>query len=169
MWRRSQLRELHRRCGKRKAKDHRDRERCKKVVHIVQTVDRRTNLCFLIFVLGGLVALPLIFTQLVLELRSGTSRQSQASGMDVPQFEGGEHFRDLKTWGWLVGLLVAVWLLGFMVAVPLFVFVFSIIHGARWYISVFLSAMAFGLLYGIFDVVVHVSWPEPFVLRWLGN
>lgn len=123
----------------------------------------------LVFVLGGLVALPLIVTQLVLELRAEASKPSRTSGMDVPRFEGGERFRDLKTWGWLVGLLIAVWLIGFMVAVPLFVFVFSIIYGARWYVSIFLSAMAFGLLYGIFDVVVHVSWPEPFVLRWLGS
>ena len=123
----------------------------------------------LVMFIGTIIALPLIITQLVLELRSGTLRHSPTSGMDVPQFEGGERFRDLKTWGWLVGLLVAVWLIGFMVAVPLFVFVFSIIHGARWYVSVFLSAMAFGLLYGIFDVVVHVSWPEPFVLRWLAS
>jgi len=123
----------------------------------------------LIFVLGGMVALPLIITQLVLELRSGAGKHSRDSGMDVPRFEGGERFRDLKTWAWLVGLLAAVWLIGFMVAVPLFVFAFSIIYGARWYVSVFLSAMALGLLYGIFDVVVHVSWPEPYVLRWLGN
>ena len=123
----------------------------------------------LIFVLGGMVALPLIIAQLVLELRAGTSKAGRDSGMDVPRFEGGERFRDLETWGWLLGLLVAVWLIGFMVAVPLFVFAFSIVHGARWYVSVFLAAMAFGLLYGIFDVVVHVSWPEPFVLKLLAS
>ena len=123
----------------------------------------------LILVLGGMVALPLVITQLFLELRPGTSKLSQASGMDVPLFKGGERFRDLKTWGWLVGLLIAVWLIGFMVAVPLFVFVFSIIYGARWTVSTFLAALAFGLLYGIFDVVVHVSWPEPFVYRLMGS
>lgn len=121
----------------------------------------------LIFVLGGGVALPLIIVQLFLELRPATAKLSQGSGMDVPLFEGGKRSRDLKTWGWLIGLLGATWLIGFMLAVPIFVFSFSILYGARWYISVFLAALAFGLLYGIFDIVVHVSWPEPFILRFL--
>ena len=134
---------------------------------IISARDWPLRASILIFVLGGGVALPLIIVQLFLELQPATAKDNQGSGMDVPLFEGGERLRDLKTWGWLIGLLVAIWLIGFMVAVPFFVFAFSILYGARWYVSVFLAALAFGLLYGIFDIVVHVSWPEPFILRLL--
>ncbi len=134
---------------------------------IISARDWPLRASILIFVLGGGVALPLIIVQLFLELQPATAKDNQGSGMDVPLFEGGERLRDLKTWGWLIGLLVAIWLIGFMVAVPFFVFTFSILYGARWYVSVFLAALAFGLLYGIFDIVVHVSWPEPFILRLL--
>jgi hypothetical protein len=120
----------------------------------------------LIFVLGGGVALPLIIIMLYMELRPEEGNES--SGMDVPLFKGGEPFRDLKTWGWLFGLLIGTWLLGFMAAVPIFTFVFSFIYGARWYTSIFLAAGTLGLLYGLFDLVVNVSWPEPFLLSLLG-
>jgi hypothetical protein len=123
----------------------------------------------LIFVLGGGVALPLILIQLYLDLRLKPSGGEEGSGMDVPVFEGGSRIRDLKTWGWLFGLLLGSWFIGFMAAVPLFVFVFSIVYGARWYVSVFLSALAWILLYGLFDMVVNVSWPEPFILQLLGR
>jgi hypothetical protein len=134
---------------------------------IISARDWPLRASILIFVLGGGVALPLIIVQLFLELQPATAKDNQGSGMDVPLFEGGERLRDLKTWGWLIGLLVAIWLIGFMVAVPFFVFAFSILYGARWHVSVFLAALAFGLLYGIFAIVVHVSWPEPFILRLL--
>lgn len=120
----------------------------------------------LIFVLGGGVALPLIIITLYMELRPEGGNTS--SGMDVPLFEGGERFRDLKTWGWLFGLLIGTLLIGFMAAVPVFVFVFSFIYGARWYTSIFLAVGTLGVLYGLFDFVVNVSWPEPFLLSLLG-
>lgn len=124
----------------------------------------------MVFVLGGGVALPIVILQLYLELKAGnTGLGNASSGMDVPLFQEGERTRDIKTWCWLFGLLFGTWFIGFRLALPLFAFVFSKLHGARWYVSLLLGALAFVLLYSLFDMVINVSWPKPFLFTFLGE
>jgi hypothetical protein len=102
-------------------------------------------------------------------LRAEPAEDYEGSGMDVPLFSEGAMSRDLLAWGWLLGLLLSIWLFGFMVSVPVFTFLFSKLYGARWYISLLLAALAFGMLYGLFGMVIQVPWPEPLVLRLFGS
>lgn len=118
----------------------------------------------LIYFICG-ICLVLLFIELYQEIQGAvTTEKAGGSGMDVPLFKGGEISRDVLAWAWLIGLLLAIWFIGFKIAVPLFVFLFSKIHGARWYLSLFLAFISFGMLYGLFDMVIHVPWPEPLIL-----
>jgi hypothetical protein len=117
----------------------------------------------LIYFICG-ICLLLVIVELYREMRARPSEETGGSGMDVPLFAGGEASRDLLAWGWLLGLLLGIWLIGFVVAVPLFTLLFSKVHGARWRVSLFLAALAFGTLYGLFGMVINVPWPEPFIL-----
>lgn len=122
----------------------------------------------LIYFLCG-ICLLLALVELYAQLFSGAAENNEGSGMDTPLMEGGDISRDLLIWGWLLGLLLAIWLFGFMVSIPLFTFLFSFIHGARWHLALILAACAFGMLYGLFDMVISVPWPEPFILRIMGS
>ena len=122
----------------------------------------------LIYFICG-ICLILVMVELYRELRPRVSENNEGSGMDVPLFSEGAMSRDLLAWAWLLGLLLAVWLVGFMVSIPLFAFLFSKIYGARWWISILLAVTAFAMLYGLFGMVIHVPWPEPFIVRLMGS
>ena len=73
--------------------------------------------------------------------------------------------RTLVFWGWLLGLFLGIWLVGFSVAMTLFAFLYSQLHGGRWYWSLFIAFLCFAITYGLFELVIHSPWPEPFLLQ----
>lgn len=76
--------------------------------------------------------------------------------------------RTAATFGWLLGYFVAIWLLGFSIGVPLCTFI-QLKFGSRekWLLTLILTAISWGLLYGIFDHVLHVPFPTGQLFLWL--
>jgi hypothetical protein len=70
---------------------------------------------------------------------------------------------------WLVGIVAGTWLLGQLIAMPLFVFLYlKVGSNEGWFLSLFLTACAIAFLYGVFDQVIHASWYEGELFRFLG-
>ena len=70
---------------------------------------------------------------------------------------------------WILGILVGTWLLGQPVALPLFVFLYlKMGSGEGWLVSIGLTLAIIVFLLGVFDQVIHVSWYEGELFRWLG-
>lgn len=77
--------------------------------------------------------------------------------------------RTLIICSWIVGVVLATWLLGQPIALPLFVFLYlKVGSGEGWLISLGLTLAVVIFLLGVFDQVIHVSWYEGELLRWLG-
>ena len=61
--------------------------------------------------------------------------------------------------------VLGIWLIGFSVSMTIFAFLYSHLHGGRWYLSLFIAFLCFVVTYGLFEMVIHAPWPEPFLLE----
>jgi len=110
----------------------------------------------------GSIGVVLGLVQLVFDykgLRQRADAQRPTFDVEALQHEG--RWGSLEIWGWLLGLFAAIHLIGFLAALPLFVFLYAKVYGARWTTAVILAAATLGFLYGVFEQVLHVPWPEP--------
>jgi len=70
--------------------------------------------------------------------------------------------------GWIVGIVAATWLVGQPIALPLFVFLYLKVGAHEsWMVSLGLTLAVTVFLIGVFDNVIHVSWYDGELLRWL--
>jgi hypothetical protein len=70
---------------------------------------------------------------------------------------------------WILGILAGTWLLGQPIALPLFVFLYlKVGSGEGWFVSIAVTLAIIVFLIGLFDSVIHVSWYEGELFRWLG-
>ena len=77
--------------------------------------------------------------------------------------------RVITIFSWMVGFVLLVYLLGFPVTVPLFVF-FYLKSQSRvgWTQSILLTAITWGIFYGLFQRLVRIQFEAGFVQSWLG-
>lgn len=119
----------------------------------------------IIYLLGG-IGVVLALTQLAKDYRA---IHAEGNGIVRPTFEVAaiEHagkWGSLEIWAWLWGLYLAIHLIGFPIALPLFVFAYVKFYGGGWLTAIALTALTWGFLYGIYDYLLNVPWPKP----WLG-
>jgi hypothetical protein len=70
---------------------------------------------------------------------------------------------------WILGFFAAIVLLGFPIAVPLFVFLYLKLPGKEsWLFSAIFTAAAWLFFYGLFDRLLHLPFPDGWLLTWLG-
>jgi TctA family transporter len=119
---------------------------------------------FVIASAGGLLAALQITVEAVQRIRA------RAEGIEIPmQYPTRERsHRELQAAGWLVGLSVGIWLLGFHVAFVLFPILFIQVYGKQWKTGIICGVAALAALLGIFDTLIHIVWPEPYLLTLLG-
>jgi putative tricarboxylic transport membrane protein len=71
--------------------------------------------------------------------------------------------------GWIIAFLAAIVLFGFGIAVPLFVFVYLKVQGkAGWIFSAVFTAAVWGFFYGLFDLLLHLPFPDGWIQSSLG-
>ncbi|MFQ5850316.1 MAG: hypothetical protein ACE5JU_06965 [Candidatus Binatia bacterium] len=116
----------------------------------------------IILVLGG-GAFILALVQLASDLRLSHRRTPEAGGIsfDAPVIQSQYRWGNIEIWAWLLGFYGGILLIGFLIAVPVFVFAYAKTYGARWVIALSLAVFAWGFIYGIFEYILHVPWPEP--------
>jgi hypothetical protein len=114
----------------------------------------------------GSIGIVLTALQLVLDfkaLRKEGSTQKRPT-FEVQALEHQGRWGSLEIWAWLWALFFAIHLIGMPIALPLFVFLYAKLYGGSWILSLTLAAGTWGFLYGVFEQVLHVPWPKP----WLG-
>lgn len=118
----------------------------------------------IIFLLGA-VGVVLAAVQLVKDYRAA---HAEGVGIVRPTFEVAaiEHegkWGSLEIWAWLWGLYFAIHLIGFPVALPLFVFLYVKFYGGGWPSAIVLTVLTWSFLYGIYDYLLNVPWPKPWL------
>ncbi|MCZ6638321.1 MAG: hypothetical protein O7C66_09030 [Alphaproteobacteria bacterium] len=141
---------------------------------------------FVIFVLGGAVAIAsqwelrasiiilllgslgvlMATAQLAIDIfpRGRAAAAPARPTMELPIIEDKDPKAALRgtfeIWGWLLGLLAFIRIVGLDLALPIFVLVYVRFYGGSWRLSAFLSVMIAAFIFGIYDQIMHVYWPE---------
>ena len=91
---------------------------------------------------------------------------------ELPAFEDADpratFWGSVEIWAWLIGLVVAIPIIGLPLALPLFVVVYGKAYGAGWRISIFLGLLIAGFIFGVYEQIMHVYWPDSVLGAWLG-
>ena len=70
--------------------------------------------------------------------------------------------RTAKALGTTIGLVTAIWLIGFQIAVPTYVWLYlRVFGGVRWWVATLWAIVFIVLIYGFFDLVIHIAWIDP--------
>ena len=119
----------------------------------------------IIILVLGTIGLALIFVQFVSDIKNAVSGNSSVTlTMEAPAAETDSRWGNLEIWSWILGFFAAIHIVGFLAAVPLFVFSYTKAYGGGWLLSAALGAMSWGFVYVLFDVLLHVPWPEPLIV-----
>lgn len=112
----------------------------------------------------GVMGLALTALQLVLDVRRSMAEATQDQlSLEVPMSETMSRWSYFEIWGWIVGFFLAIHVIGFPVSTFLFVLAYVKVYGGRWLTAVGLAVLSWGFLYGIFDRILHVPWPESLI------
>ncbi|MBI1893692.1 MAG: tripartite tricarboxylate transporter TctB family protein [Candidatus Rokubacteria bacterium] len=77
--------------------------------------------------------------------------------------------RTAAIFAWIAGFILLVLLLGFPLAVPVFVFAYLALQGgADWWLTLTLTAVAWGFFHGLFERLLHLPFEAGWVQTWLG-
>ena len=75
----------------------------------------------------------------------------------------------IKTAGWIIAFACGIWLLGFLVSIPLFVFLYLAYEAqARKLVGLVIAGLTFLFVWGMFDWLMHLAWPEAALFTLLG-
>jgi len=118
----------------------------------------------IILLLGG-VGVILTGIQLAMDFKAMRTEGSKVTRptFEVQAIEHQGRWGSLEIWAWLWGLFFAIHLIGFPIALPLFVFLYVKLYGGAWLTTIILTAVTWGFLYGIYDYLLSVPWPKPWV------
>jgi hypothetical protein len=132
-------------------------------VAIASQWERRASIIILVL---GSIGVVFATAQLVMDCflrREGVTVTAKPT-MELPTFEDTDpkaNFRGtLEIWGWLLGLLALIKTIGLPFALPLFVLVYTKFYGASWRLGIFLAALIAAFIFGIYDNIMRVYWPE---------
>lgn len=113
----------------------------------------------------GVCGLGLGLAQLVVDMRKVVAeKDTPRPTYETPTFESEDPRLSLRatieTWAWLVGLVAMIPVVGLPVTLTAFVFLYCRTHGGGWGISLFLTALVGGFIYGVYVQIMHVYWPS---------
>lgn len=124
------------------------------------------------------IAFPGLLLTLVLFVRqrwwSGTEATAASPGLGDTPLDGDvspevARRRMVNVFAWIFALFGLIWLVGFEIAVPLFTFVYLRFQARE---SLLVSGAAAGLMValivGVFNLILHVLWPQGMLQGWLG-
>lgn len=123
----------------------------------------------IILLLGG-VGVILVGIQLAMDIKAARAADAQITRptFEVQAIEHEGRWGSLEIWAWLWGLFFAIHLIGFPIALPLFVFLYVKFYGGSWLTAVLLTALTSGFLYGVYERLLSVPWPKPWLAYLLG-
>jgi len=69
---------------------------------------------------------------------------------------------------WILSFLVLFTLVGHQLAIPLFIIAFMVSHGEKLLLAVIVSFCIWAFTAFILERVIHVVFPQPLMMQWLG-
>ena len=118
----------------------------------------------------GFPMLILTISQLVLDIREIGNSVQEAKPVTGGIPANVARRRAIWILAWILGLFLAIWLLGFHISVPLFTFLYLKIESEEnWWLAILLSVVAWGFLFGLFDWILKLPFPEGELVNWLGG
>lgn len=66
---------------------------------------------------------------------------------------------------WIAALATIIVLFGFATAFLVFPLAYARTYGAGWKLAGLLSLIALAVLFGLFDTLIHIVWPEPLIFE----
>ena len=120
-------------------------------------------------IIGGLIFV-LAAVGLRREILAGDEREATVAGGETTRREeaGGGWRGYLYTGAWVVGFFLAIYLLGFIIAIPLFIFSYMKSYGTRWLVAIIFTILTPLLIYGLFELTLHVILYRGLLFTWLG-
>jgi TctA family transporter len=110
----------------------------------------------------GFPVLILAAFQLLFDLTGRAQLKAEAMDLKAGLQKELVQRRTATICGWIVGFFVAIWLLGFNLAIPVTTILYLKLAGReKWPITIALSLIAWAFLYGLFDYLLHVPFPDP--------
>jgi hypothetical protein len=108
----------------------------------------------------------------VLWVLFGTAPKDQAMDFQLSAHLPAEETlkRTLVAVAWIVGFFALIVLLGFPIAVALFVFLYLKLQGREgWVLCSVFTLAVWAAFYGLFDVLLHLPFPEGWIQSWIGS
>lgn len=123
-----------------------------------------------------MIALPLLLLALVEMGWSAFGAEKQREGHAV-DFELSTDIdpsvarrRTLTIVAWILGFFILILLVGFPVGVPLFVFLYLKMAGKEgWGLALILTFLSWLLMKGLFDLLLHLPFPQGWIFSLLGQ
>jgi len=118
----------------------------------------------IILLLGG-IGVILASIQFIFDLKDIRADNSKVlrPTYEVQAIEHQGRWGSVEIWAWLWGLFLAIHLIGFPIALPLFVFSYVKLYGGGWITALLLTGLTWGFLYGLYDYLLSVPWPKPWL------
>jgi hypothetical protein len=118
-----------------------------------------------VILLLGSIGIVLALAQIIADFKAvhAGAKPAERPTYETAALEHTGRWGSLEIWAWLWGLFLAIHLIGFQAALPIFVFLYSKVYGGAWLTSMLLAAGTWGFLYGVFEEVLHVPWPAPWI------
>jgi hypothetical protein len=127
----------------------------------------------------GIPALALALRQLVADWRSSGSNAGRgeeapypgtldiAVDRSIPPEVMMRH--TVRAASWIVAFACGIWFLGFLISIPLFVFFYLIYEAhARKFVGLMIAGLTFLFVWGLFEMIMHLAWPEAALFTLLG-
>ena len=127
----------------------------------------------------GIPALALAVRQLLTDWHGAGANIEQgeatpyAGVLDIPvdkSISPEEMFRHtVKAARWIFAFAFGIWFVGFLVSIPLFVFFYLVYEAqAHKLVGLIIAGLTFLFVWGIFDRLMHLAWPEAALFTLLG-
>jgi TctA family transporter len=120
----------------------------------------------ILVLVGTISLLNKVFLHPSAASKTGT-HMDLAGQHDEPISTGLVLTRAARFFGWFIAFQALTGLLGMLPAVPLVMVAFMRVEGREsWRLSVILALCVMAFMYGIFDQVLHVEWPDNLLGQW---
>ncbi len=114
---------------------------------------------FPVYAFAGL-GVTLALAQLALSARA-VARQRAAPPRPPDPLDAEKRRRLREVVLWIAGLGASILTVGFQVSFLVFPILYARAYGASWRLAVGLGVGAVAILFGLFDTLIHIIWPEP--------
>ncbi|MFM2129314.1 MAG: hypothetical protein RL477_860, partial [Pseudomonadota bacterium] len=114
-----------------------------------------------VYVFAALAGSMALF-QLVASSRA-LIRARAAGPIVLPADDGLKRARMREIWLWLLGTILGIVTVGFTVSLFLFPLLYARVYGGSWKLALGMAASSVAILYVLFDMIIHIVWPEPLV------